>query len=213
AWDQSIAGTAPVVACAGCYPTATILGIAPALERGLVSSPLVTVNALSGVSGAGKKANARTHFCHAHESAQAYSACKHRHTPEIAQELSEIAGRDIDVVFTPILVPMKRGLLSMVTAQLEDGVALDDVLSAYESRYEGERFVHFLGEEMPQTASVCGGNHVQIGVAVDEGTSTLVVSSAIDNLDKGAASQAVQCANIVLGIDESAGLDFTVPVV
>ena len=214
AWDLADPATAPLVACAGCYPTATILASRPALAAGLVSQGRpVIVNALSGVSGAGKKANARTHFCHAHESCEAYSAGKHRHAPEISQELSEAAGFGVDVVFTPHLVPMRRGLLSTVALDLVEGVTAEQVADAYEKAYAGERFVHFLGTTMPQTASVTGGNHAHVGISVEEQTGTLIASCAIDNLCKGAASQAVQCANILCGFDEAAGLDSPVPAV
>lgn len=212
-WDRDDASTTPLVACAGCYPTATILATAPALEAGYDLDGYVCVTALSGVSGAGKKANARTHFCHAHESAQAYSAGCHRHTPEIEQELSEAAGHKVSLAFTPVLVPMKRGLLSMANLRVGDGVEFDQILATYEERYAGEGFVHFLDTEMPQTASVVGGNHAHVGLAFAEETRTLIASGAIDNLDKGAATQAVQCANMVFGYAEDAGLDFANPVV
>ena len=212
-WDRKDPSTTPLVACAGCYPTATILATVPALEAGFDLDGYVCVTALSGVSGAGKKATAKTHFCHAHESAQAYSAGCHRHTPEIEQELTEAAGHKVSLAFTPVLVPMKRGLLSMANMRVADGVGFDQVLDAYEKRYAGEGFVHFLGTEMPQTASVVGGNHAHVGIAFEEETRTLIASGAIDNLDKGAASQAVQCANIVCGYAEDAGLDFANPVI
>ncbi len=212
-WEHGNTATTPLVACAGCYPTASILASMPAFEAGLVDGDYVVINALSGVSGAGKKANERTHFCHAAESAQAYSAGKHRHTPEIEQELSEAAGYPVNVVFTPILTPMKRGLLSMVTLRIKEGVSQEQIESAYAKRYEGEAFVHFLGTEMPQTTSVVGGNHAHVGIAFEPNTRTLIASGAIDNLDKGAASQAVQCANIVCGFAETDGLDFANPTV
>ncbi len=213
AWDKSDPSTTPLVACAGCYPTATILASMPALEAGLDLDGYVVVNALSGVSGAGKKANARTHFCHANESVQAYSAGKHRHTPEIEQELAEAAGHQVRIAFSPILAPMKRGLLSMANIRLSADATFEQALDVYEKRYAEERFTHFLGAEMPQTASVNGGNHAHVGLAFDEGTHTLIASAAIDNLDKGAATQAVQCANLICGLDESAGLEFASPAV
>lgn len=211
--ESSDASTAPVVACAGCYPTATILACLPALEAGLVLSSPIIVNAMSGVSGAGRSANSRTHFCSAHESVQAYSVCAHRHTPEIEQELSELAGDQSAVLFTPHLVPMKRGLLSTVTMSLVPDTTTDELLSAYSKRYENECFVQFIGESMPQTSAVLGSNHAQVGIAVDSRLNMLVASCAIDNLGKGAASQAIQCANIVCGFEESCGLDLVHPVV
>ncbi len=207
-WNKKDLTTTPLVACAGCYPTATILASYPALKAHFDLDGYVVVNALSGVSGAGKKASLRTHFCHANESVQAYSAGNHRHTPEIEQELTHAANYDIKIAFSPILVPMKRGLLSMANIRLKQEIMFDDVKAEYKKQYAREKFVHFLDNDMPQTTSVYGGNHAHVGVAFDEGTHTLIASCAIDNLDKGAATQAVQCANIVCGLDEDAGLDY-----
>ena len=213
AWCEKGAEAAPLVACAGCYVTATLLAASPALARGLCADRPLVANAMSGVSGAGKGANAKTHFCNASDDVKAYSAGTHRHTPEIEQELSEVAGRDVKVVFIPHLVPMKRGLLSTVTMELAEGVTFDNALNEYADYYDGEPFVHFIGTEMPRTMAVVGGNHAQVGLAYSSETNMLIASCAIDNLDKGAASQAVQCANIVCGFDERAGLDYPVPVV
>lgn len=213
AWKADHIRNAPLIACAGCYPTATILAAVPALEAGLVMDGPLVVNAMSGVSGAGKKQSPRTHFCSAHDSVQAYSAGKHRHAPEISQELSIAAGYEQLVIFTPHLVPMKRGLLSTVTLPLRANVEFDTVMQAYAERYASEPFVHFLGELMPQTASVSGGNHAHVGIAYDAMNHAAIASCAIDNLDKGAASQAVQCANIVCGYQEDLGLLFPHPVV
>lgn len=209
--DELKAGT-PVVACPGCYPTASALATVPAIEAGIAADAPICIAALSGVSGAGRKASAKTHFCNADESVGLYGL-PHRHTPEIAQTLSRAANREVEVIFTPHLVPMKRGLLSTVTLPLRSNIDFDAVLSAYAERYNNEPFVHFLGESMPQTASVIGGNHAQVGVSYDEYNHAAIVSCAIDNLDKGAASQGVQCANIVCGFEEDLGLLFPHPVV
>lgn len=213
AWRSDGAAAAPLVACAGCYVTATLLAAAPALSAGICSDRPLVANAMSGVSGAGKGASAKTHFCNASDDVKAYSAGTHRHTPEIEQELSEVAGRDVTVVFVPHLVPMKRGLLSTVTMELAEGFSLSDAIEAYDGFYGGEPFVHFIGEEMPRTMAVVGGNHAQVGLAYSADANMLIASCAIDNLDKGAASQAVQCANIVCGFDETAGLSNPIPVV
>ncbi len=207
-WNKNDSSTTPLVACAGCYPTATILASYPALKAQFDLDGYVVINALSGVSGAGKKASSRTHFCHAEESVQAYSAGNHRHTPEIEQELTQAATHDIKIAFTPILVPMKRGLLSMSNIRIKNNISFDAVKEEYRRLYAQEKFVHFLENDMPQTSNVYGANHAHVGVAFDEGTHTLIASAAIDNLDKGAATQAVQCANIVCGLDEAAGLDY-----
>lgn len=201
------AGEAVLVACAGCYPTATSLAAAPAVRAGWVrtDAPIV-VDAISGVTGAGKGANARTHFCSADENLEAYGVGSHRHTPEIEQIL-EAPGR---VVFTPHLAPLKRGLLSTVTLPLVDearSLADDDVVAAYRAAYAGRPFVRVLDPGMqPRTASVAGTNAAQVGLKVNRAAGVLVATGAIDNLCKGAAGQAVQCANIVLGLDERRGL-------
>ena len=209
------AGKPALVAAPGCYPTATTLAAAPALEAGIVTSSLVISEALSGVSGAGRTPNARTHYCHANESVEAYGVAKHRHTPEIEQTLSALAGSPIDVVFTPHLAPLTRGLLATVYLQVAEDVTADQVQAIYQGRYAGEKLVTMLpAGKMPQTGSVAGSGRAQVGVALDARRQhVLIASCAIDNLGKGAASQAVQAANIVFGLPETQGLDFTAPVV
>lgn len=206
--DNRAAGAPVLVACAGCYPTATSLAAAPALHMGLVAErgPVV-VDAISGVTGAGKGANARTHFCHAAESVEAYNVCRHRHTPEIEQILG-LADR---VVFTPHLAPLRRGLLSTVTLPLKEEVvgalSAEDLVARYREFYRDRPFVRVLDAgRQPETASVVGSNACQVGLAVDGRAGVVVATGAIDNLCKGAAGQAVQCANIVFGLDERCGL-------
>ncbi len=197
-----------LVACAGCYPTATSLAAAPAVRAGWVAeNGPVIVDAISGVTGAGKSCNARTHFCSADENLEAYGVGKHRHTPEIEQ----ILGLTDRVVFTPHLAPLKRGLLSTVTMPLApqalDSLTLEDVVDHYRKFYSGRTFVRVLDAgQQPKTASVVGTNAAQIGLALNKRAGVLVATGAIDNLCKGAAGQAVQCANIVFGFDERRGL-------
>ena len=199
------AGKPALVACAGCYPTATSLASAPAVRAGWTQG-LVIVDAKSGVTGAGKGCSAKTHFCNADEDVQAYNVGKHRHTPEIEQ----ILGKPGEVVFTPHLVPQKRGLLSTVYLQLTDDAAdmsVADMLTCYHTLYDGRPFVQVLPEgKLPRTASVVGTNVCQVGLAKNEATHTLIAIGAIDNLCKGAAGQGVQCANLVFGLDEKTGL-------
>lgn len=199
-------GEAVLVACAGCYPTATSLAAFPAVNAGMVAGT-VNVQAISGVTGAGKKPGPRTHFCNANENAEAYGVGKHRHTPEIEQILG-LPGR---VLFIPHLVPMNRGLLSTVTMQLTDeaadGFDLEETHALYRDFYASSPFVTVLPlGQMPKTASVAGSNRAQVGLAYHPATRTLVAVGAIDNLGKGAADQAVQCANIVFGLPEDQGL-------
>jgi len=186
----------------------TVVQMAPAVRAGWVAeNGPVIVDAISGVTGAGKSCNARTHFCSADENLEAYGVGKHRHTPEIEQ----ILGLTDRVVFTPHLAPLKRGLLSTVTMPLApqaiDSLALEDVVDYYKQFYAGRTFVRVLDAgQQPKTASVVGTNAAQIGLALNKRADVLVATGAIDNLCKGAAGQAVQCANIVFGFDERRGL-------
>ena len=203
--EKRMRGEAVLVGCAGCYPTATSLAAAPAIRSGLLGEGLVVVDAISGVSGAGKTANERTHFCFANENAEAYGVANHRHTPEIEQILG-IPGR---LVFTPHLAPYNRGLLSTVTMPLANkGISQQEVHELYERFYEGAAFVKVLdGAKQPKTASVAGTNLAHVNVVVNSKVGALIATCAIDNLTKGAAGQALQCANIVCGLDESTGLN------
>lgn len=207
--SQKAAGGTPLVGCAGCYPTATSLAAAPAIRKGLVDDgSKVVVDAISGVTGAGKKASQRTHFCFANENLEAYGVSTHRHTPEIEQILN-INDR---LIFTPHLAPLNRGLLSTVTMQASSNIALsstDDLVQMYKDFYSGSFFVKV--EEtgiQPNTSAVVGTNFAHVGAVFDKRTNSIIATCAIDNLCKGAAGQAIQCANIVFGLPESAGLDY-----
>lgn len=207
-------GDGVLVGCAGCYPTATSLAAAPALRLGMVEpESRVVVDAISGVTGAGKKCSPRTHFCFDDENFEAYGVATHRHTPEIEQIL-DIAHR---LVFTPHLAPANRGLLSTVTLSLsrEANTDVHEIQKLYKTFYQDSYFVHILPcGQQPKTSSVAATNHAHIGVAYHEATRSLIATCAIDNLGKGAASQAVQCANIVFGLDEKTGLDYVaIPVI
>lgn len=199
-------GGAGLVACAGCFPTATGLASALAVRQGYAEGPIY-VQAISGVTGAGRKASGRTHFCAASENVEAYGVGVHRHTPEIEQIL-DAPGR---VVFIPHLAPLRRGLLSTVTLQIpcdkQKDFSLEQVHEQYVEGFSGSPFVQVLPlSTFPRTDSVSGTNMAQIGLGYQEQTSTLICVCAIDNLGKGAADQAVQCANIVLGLPQDRGL-------
>ena len=212
--DRAGLAGAKLVACPGCYPTATILAALPALQSGPAVGTRIVVDAKSGISGAGRSATATTHYVSANEAVAPYKVGTHRHTPEIEQALSGVAGHDVSVIFAPHLVPMTRGLLSTVYVDVEENFCTDEAVEMYRGRYHKEPFVsvHDAGE-MPSTAEVRGTNRAAIGVSVDERTNTLVAACAIDNLGKGAAGQAVQCANAVLGYPESEGFERPRPVV
>lgn len=203
--ERRAAGAPVLVGCAGCYPTATSLAAAPAIRAGIVDpGGIVVADAISGVTGAGKKASERTHFCFANENLEAYGVATHRHTPEIEQILG-IPGR---LVFTPHLAPLNRGLLSTVNLPLAPDASLSraDLEELYVSFYARSPFVRVIEGGMPKTSSIAGSNFAHVGVAVNETARMIIAVCAIDNIGKGAAGQAVQCANIVFGLDERAGL-------
>ena len=198
------------VAVPGCYPTISTLALAPAVAAGLVE-PDVVVVAASGTSGAGKAPKAHLLGSEVMGSASAYGVGGgHRHTPEIVQNLSGALGAPVTVSFTPVLVPMSRGILATCSARLAggaSGVSADDLRAEYLKAYADEPFVHVLPEGLwPQTQSVLGSNAVHLQVAVDEAARRLVVVGAVDNLAKGTGGAAVQCLNLATGLDESRGL-------
>ncbi len=204
-----------LVANPGCYPTASTLAAAPILAAGLLrSGSTVVVDAISGVSGAGKGCTPRTHFCTAAESLEAYGVARHRHQPEIAQNFGRLAKTEVPVIFTPHLAPLKRGLLSTVYIPLGEGVDLDGLRSLYEASYGDEEFVSLmpLGVQ-PATGNVAGSNRAQVAIALDERTGTAIATCAIDNLMKGAAGQALQNANILCGLKENLGINGSVPLI
>ena len=183
------------------------LALAPALAAGLVE-PDVVVVAASGTSGAGKSAKPHLLGSEVMGNASAYGVGgTHRHTPEITQNLSALTEATVSVSFTPLLVPMARGILATCSARLVDGVGVEDVHEAYAKAYADEPFVHVLPEGLwPQTQSVTGSNAVHLQATVDESARRLVAVGAVDNLAKGTAGAAVQCMNLALGLDEAAGL-------
>jgi N-acetyl-gamma-glutamyl-phosphate reductase len=197
------------VAVPGCYPTVATLSLAPAIAAGLVE-PDVVVVAASGTSGAGKAAKPHLLGSEVMGNVSAYGVGgQHRHTPEITQNLSGLLGsqEQVTVSFTPVLVPMPRGILATCTARLVDGVGADDVRAAYEKAYADEPFVHLLPEgQWPQTQSVTGSNAVHLQATVDEDARRLVAVGVVDNLAKGTAGAAVQCMNLAVGLDETTGL-------
>jgi N-acetyl-gamma-glutamyl-phosphate reductase len=198
---------ASLVACPGCYPTNAVLGLAPALAAGWIDPMQIVINALSGISGAGKKADLNYSFCARSENLAAYSVPVHRHLPEIEQELAHVAGRTCRVSFVPHLVPVIRGMLGTLSAPLVAALTQEAAQAAYEAHYAGSAFVHVLPPgKLPETKDVMGTNHCQLAVRVDARTQRLIVISATDNLGKGAAGQAVQAFNLRMGWPETTGL-------
>jgi len=189
----------------GCYPTSAILPLAPIVAVGLVEPTGIIVDSMSGVSGAGRGVHADLHFGAVDESVKAYKVLTHRHRPEIERALDAVGTAPVEVIFTPHLVPMQRGILTTAYAKGVEGTTLADLRGALEETYRDEPFVALV-EGSPETRWVVGSNRALISVHFDERTGTAVLISAIDNLVKGAAGQAVQVANVMLGLDEIAGL-------
>jgi N-acetyl-gamma-glutamyl-phosphate reductase len=191
----------------GCYPTCSILAIAPALKNGMISTDNIIINATSGVSGAGRRSELPYSYCESDENFKAYGIISHRHTPEIEQELSLIAGKNVEVSFTPHLAPMKRGMLTTIYLNLTKPIPYDHIMEAYREFYKNEPFVRILPPgTLPETRFVTGSNRIDISVNLDERFNRLIVLSAIDNMGKGSAGQAVQALNIMAGFDEIEGL-------
>ena len=195
------------IAVPGCFPTGATLAALPAVAAGLVVPDLAIVS-ITGVSGAGKKASVGMLGSEVMGSLKAYNtAGKHRHTPEVIQNLSEVTDDEVSVSFTPILAPLPRGILTTITAPLKQGVTQDVAYETYRAFYADETFVHLLPTgQQPQTQNVLGSNMCHVQVEVDERAGVLLLTSAIDNLTKGTGGAAVQCMNLALGIDEAAGL-------
>jgi N-acetyl-gamma-glutamyl-phosphate reductase len=193
------------IAVPGCYPTAALLALLPAVAEDL-AEPAVTVVAVSGTSGAGRTAKTDLLGSEVIGSARAYNiAGAHRHTPEIAQGLRAVTTKDVTVSFTPVLIPTSRGILATCTARTQ--APLSQLRAAYEKAYDAEPFVHLLPEgQLPKTGAVIGSNAAQIAVAVDDDAGVFVAIAAIDNLVKGTGGAAVQSMNLALGWPEAEGL-------
>ncbi len=199
---------AALVANPGCYPTSVILALAPALRQKLIDHRTIIADSKSGVSGAGRSAVLSSLFAEVSENLKAYKVTDHRHTPEMEQELSWMAGEKVVITFTPHLVPMKRGILSTIYASLKKPSSEGEILDLYRNFYAAEKFVRLhLSDLLPSTAEVLGSNYCDIGLKVDKRNNRLILISAIDNLVKGASGQAIQNMNLMLGLEESLGLE------
>lgn len=205
---RSAIAKAGLVASPGCYPTAAILQLAPLCKHGLVQPDSIVIDAKSGVSGAGRSPALPYHFPEAHESLEPYKIGQHRHIPEIEQELGLVAGSSssITVAFTPHLVPMNRGILSTAYCRLKEDIPLPDLRALYRDFYKGERFVRLFEETVPNPRYIKGSNYCDIGVYQDRRAGWVVTVAAVDNLVKGAAGQAIQALNLMLGLPEDTGL-------
>jgi len=200
---------ARLVANPGCYPTSIVLGLAPLLREGLIDPTSIIADSKSGTTGAGRAASVGTLFCEVHDGFKAYKVGgTHRHLPEIEQELSVLNKGDITISFTPHLLPISRGILSTTYANLISDISEDDLRKLYMTTYENEPFVRIVPDgTFPATQHVRGSNFCDIGFAIDKRTNRIIIVSAIDNIVKGAAGQAVHNMNLMCGIDETAGLE------
>ncbi|MFQ3548402.1 MAG: N-acetyl-gamma-glutamyl-phosphate reductase [Armatimonadota bacterium] len=201
---------ARLVANPGCYSTCSILALAPLAAKNIVDVNTIIVDAKSGVSGAGRsKPSVSSMYCEINEGFKAYAVATHRHTAEIEQELSEQSGKVVSVNFTPHLIPMNRGILTTSYACMNEDslMTTQELIELYKKFYLGCTFIRILDEgEQPNTKNVFGTNFCHIGIVVDSRTKRVIVTSAIDNMGKGAAGQAVQNMNIMFGLDETTGL-------
>lgn len=207
-WARDDIKTARLVANPGCYPTASLLPLLPLVREKLIHTGYIGIDAMSGVSGAGRATKQSNLFTEIAGGVSAYGIGHHRHMPEIEQELSRIAGEEAVVSFTPHLVPMSRGMLATIRTPLNEGATVGKARDVLQARYEKEPFVHVLeeGEGSPSTHQVRGSNHCMISAHAGRIKGELIVISAIDNLTKGASGQAVQNMNVMFAFPETMGL-------
>jgi N-acetyl-gamma-glutamyl-phosphate reductase len=200
--------TAQLVGCPGCYPTASLLALAPLLKIGFLQSDSIIIDAKSGTSGGGRQGKVPLLLAEADGSLGAYGVTHHRHTPEIEQVCRDLLGREAIVQFTPHLVPMPRGILATVYANLRDpGLVSEDLITIYSAFYRESPWIKILPIGVyPQTKWACGTNLCYLSLEVDKRTGRVIILSAIDNLIKGQAGQALQCLNLMMGWEETLGL-------
>lgn len=199
--------SASLVANPGCYPTSIILAAAPLLKEKLIDPNSIIADSKSGISGAGRTSDPYYSLSERKDSITTYKVADHRHIPEIEQELSLLGGSNIQLTFTPQLAPMHQGILSNVYANLEKKVSGEEILGIYHAFYENEPFIRIMDEgKSADTKEVKGSNYCDMSLHLDKRNSRVIVSSAIDNLVKGASGQAVQNMNLMLGLDERTGL-------
>ena len=201
-----------LIANPGCYTTCSPLAIAPAVKNGLVETKGIICDCKSGVTGAGRKPSQANHYPELNEGFHAYKVASHRHTPEIEQTLSKLSGSKVIVTFAPHLLPVNRGILATVYADIKDGVTFEEIRKAYEEFYKDEYFVRLLPDGMnADIHNIKYSNFCDISLHHDKRANKLVACSAIDNMVKGAAGQAIQNMNIIFGLDEKTGLEIVPP--
>ncbi|MGL4345175.1 MAG: N-acetyl-gamma-glutamyl-phosphate reductase [Cellulosilyticaceae bacterium] len=207
-WNRSKVQEAKLIANPGCYVTCSLLTLIPLIKEGVIKADSIIIDAKSGVTGAGRALNLGTHFTECNESIKAYSVTTHRHTPEINEHLYNIGGHEAKVIFTPHLVPMNRGILTTIYSDLIKPLDEADIKAIYEKYYGKEQFVRILGShKVAETRWVKGSNYCDISFKIDPDTGKLICVSAIDNMMKGAAGQAVQNMNVMMGWEENTGIN------
>jgi len=201
---------AGLVSNPGCYPTSAILGLLPVINTEFVNQDSIIIDAKSGISGAGRSLSLTTHFTEADESVKAYKIAEHRHTSEIESTLQEFTATDIKLSFTPHLIPMKRGILSTIYINIKQEINEEKLSNVYSEFYKDSEFVKvFPGDVYPDTKYVAGTNYCHLGLKIDNRLNRIIIISAIDNLGKGAAGQAIQNMNIMFDLPEVTGLEDT----
>jgi N-acetyl-gamma-glutamyl-phosphate reductase len=198
---------ARLVANPGCYPTAALLGLLPLVERDQVERHGIVVDAKSGVTGAGRSVAPEYLFAEVDDNLRAYNIGRHRHAPEIDQKLREVTAGDHSLAFVPHLLPIRRGILTTIYVRPRLGIGAAAIEETFRARYDGERFIVLTGDRPPEIRDVVGTNDCAIGWTVDARGGVVVIVTVIDNLGKGAAGQAIQNFNVMLGLSEAAGLD------
>ena len=205
--NRDIIRDARLLANPGCFTTCSILTAYPLMKEHMIEKDSLVINALSGVSGAGRGAKVANLFCEVNESAKAYGVTTHRHTPEIEEQLGYAYGESVTLQFTPHLIPMHRGILATETAKLKAAYSYEDIRKVYDKYYGKEKFIRVLKKDVcPETRFVEGSNYVDVNFKTDERTGNIIMMGALDNLEKGAASQAVQNFNVMFGFAEDEGL-------
>ncbi len=206
-WNRQEIANARLIANPGCYPTASLLALAPLAANGLIESSDIIIDAKSGISGAGKKSTDTTHYAQTNENLSIYKVHKHQHIPEIEQQLRHWDASLEPVMFTTHLVPMTRGIMATIHAKVKKGVTASKIERTLVDHYGDEPFIRLRGDnQFPSTKEVYGTNYCDIGFRMDERTGRVTLVSVIDNLVKGAAGQAVHNANIMMGLEETEGL-------
>ncbi len=204
---------ARLVANPGCYPTGTLLGVLPLVSRDLVDPASIIIDAKSGTTGARRSPQLEQLFAEVNDNFRPYKVGNHRHAPEMEQEIAATLGREVAITFVPHLLPLNRGILSSIFLRPRSGTTAEDIRAAFEASYAKARFVRLLGAgELPELKNVRATNFCEIAFVLNRRAQTLVVLTAIDNLGKGAAGQAIQNLNVMLGFDEAAGLLHPAPV-